>query len=148
MAVDQGHAIFDDPELNRRLDRLNRLGRPTTVYPFLMSLLLRHKQDPMDTGNVLEMLDLLESFLVRRAIVGFEPTGLHALFKGLWQDIEKDPSASATAAAIRRRGTVQWPSDEALVEAIASRGIAGSRVCRYLLVEYDQSLPGDSVNGN
>lgn len=144
MAVDQGHAIFDDPELNLRLDRLNRLGRPTSVYPFLMSLLLRHRQDAIATDNVLELLDLLESFLVRRAIVGFEPTGLHVLFKGLWHDIKKNPSVSTATAAIRRRGTVQWPTDEALLEAIASRDIAGSRICRYLLVEYDTSLPGDS----
>lgn len=144
MAVDQGHAIFEDPELNLRLDRLARLGRPTSVYPFLMSLLVEHRTEPMDIGKLTEILDLVESFLVRRAIVGFEPTGLHALFKGLWQEVRADLSAASVARAIRRRGTIQWPSDKSLKEAIATRDIATSRVCKYLLVEYDRHLPGDS----
>ena len=144
MAVDQGHAIFDDPEINLRLDRLNRLGRPTSVYPFLMSLLVQHRSNPIATSTLTSILDLIESFLVRRAIVGFEPTGLHTLFKGLWREVASDLSADSVAAAIGRRGTIQWPSNKTLKEAIETRGIARSRICNYLLVEYDRNLPGDS----
>ena len=114
MAVDQGHAIFDDQEINLRLDRLNRLGRPTSVYPFLMSLVVRHRSDPMAISTLTGILDLIESFLVRRAIVGFEPTGLHTLFKGLWHEVASDLSTASVAAAIGRRETIQWPSDKAL----------------------------------
>ena len=144
MAVDQGEAIFDDRDINLRLDRLNRLGRPTSVYPFLMSLLLRHRCEPIPTITLTNILDLIESFLVRRAIVGFEPTGLHALFKGLWHEVASDLSTNSVAASINRRGTIQWPSDKTLREAIATRGIASSKICKYLLVEYDRDLPGDS----
>jgi len=144
MAVDQGHAIFDDSEINLRLERLTRLGRPTSVYPFLMSLLVRHRSDPMAASKLIDILDLMESFLVRRAIVGFEPTGLHALFKGLWNEVESNLSTDSVAAAIGRRGTIQWPSDSTLKNAIATRDIAGSKICGYLLVEYDRSLPGDN----
>ena len=143
MAVDQGRAIFDDLAINLRLDRLNRLGRPTSVYPFLMSLLVRHRSDPIPTITLTSILDLIESFLVRRAIVGFEPTGLHSLFKSLWHEVASNLSTDSVATAINRRGTIQWPSNKTLHEAVVARPIAGSKICRYLLVEYDRDLPGD-----
>jgi hypothetical protein len=48
------------------------------------------------------VLDVVEAFLVRRAIVGHEPTGLHAVFKRLWADLAGDVSvASVTRCHFR-----------------------------------------------
>lgn len=143
MAIDQGDQILDDGEINLRVDRLKRLRRPTTAYPFLMTVLLAYDRESVDANTVVDILELVESFLVRRAILGFEPTGLHALFKGLWQEIEKDVSIPAVTAAIRRRGTIQWPNDEDVKKAVRTRNLANARICPYLLAEYDLQLPGD-----
>ncbi len=48
-----------------------------------------------------ELSDAIESFLVRRAIVGIEPTGLLVMFRTLFQSIEKNPSRNELLASIR-----------------------------------------------
>lgn len=141
LGIDQGQPVFESSALNLRMDRLNRLGTPSALYPFLMALLTKHEDGRR--SPLVDILDLVESFLVRRAIVGFEPTGLHALFKGVWWEIEKGVSTEALTKAIRKRGTIQWPDDDEVRRAVLRRRVATTRVCRYLLVEYDRSLPGD-----
>ena len=142
LALDQGFSL-GDPDIHLRLDRLKRLGRPSSVYPFLMRLLYSHQHEEAETSVVIDVLDLVESFLVRRAIAGYEPTGLHAMFKGLWQEVETDLSSAVVSSAIQRRRTVQWPVDGELREAIRVRDIAAARICKYVLVEYDKHLDGD-----
>ena len=146
MAVDQG-VPFGDSDIDVRLGRLQRLGRPSSVYPFLMMLLHSHDHEEIDVKIAIDVLDVVESFLVRRAIVGYEPTGLHAMFKGLWQEVESDLSRASVSSAISRRRTIQWPSDVELRDAVRGRGIAGARICKYLLVEYDKYLEGDDPEG-
>lgn len=147
LALDQG-LPFGQPDIDLRLDRLKRLGRPSSVYPFLMRLLYSHHHEGTDTSVVVDVLDLVESFLVRRAITGYEPTGLHALFKGLWQEVATDLSCAAVSSAIQRRRTIQWPTHGELREAVRVRDIAAARICKYILVEYDKSLKGDDPDSD
>lgn len=142
MALDQGRELGHH-EVNRRVDRMHRLSCPSSVYPFLMKLLYEFEADQMPLELTLGIMDLVESFLVRRAIVGFEPTGLHAVFKSLWYEVEDNLAVDNVAAVIRRRPTIQWPNNEEIIEAIRVRELAATGICNYLLVEYDRDIPGD-----
>lgn len=144
MAVDQGVPAYEETEVNLRLDRLDRLNRPSSVYPFLMKLLFEYEQERTDTDTCTTILDLVESFLVRRGILGYEPTGLHALFKGLWEDIDGDPEVAAVGREIRRRTTIQWPDDEEVRQAVMNRELSSARIMSYLADERDRALPGDN----
>ena len=144
LAIDQGYPPGDTQEINLRVGRMTRLSCPSSVYPFLMRLLHQYMASIVPLVLAVAILDLVESFLVRRAIVGFEPTGLHALFKGLWHEVEDDLSVDNVAAAIRKRPTIQWPTDVELREAIRKRELATTGICRFLLVEYDRDMPGDN----
>ena len=146
LALDGGLPLAD-PDIDLRLDRLKRLGRPSSVYPFLMRLLHSHQHDGTETSVVIDVLDLVESFLVRRAIAGYEPTGLHAVFKGLWNEVETNLSVVTVSSAIRKRRTIQWPADAELREAVHLRDIAAARVCKYVIVEHDKYLKGDDPDG-
>jgi hypothetical protein len=143
MALDQGLAIDKDKDVSLRVDRMKRLGCPRAVYPFLMVLLHEYRSARLSREVVVDIFDLVESFLVRRAIAGVEPTGLHALFKGLWHEVHEDLTISNVVAVIQKRPTIQWPNDQELREAIYTRELAGAGICRFLLVEYDRDLPGD-----
>lgn len=144
MAVDQGMPAYEETEVNLRLDRLDRLNRPSSVYPFLMKLLFEYDRGKVDTDTGTTLLDLVESFLVRPGILGYEPTGLHALFKGLWEDIDGNPEPAAVGREIRRRTTIQWPDDEGVREAVIDRDLASARIMSYLAGERDRALPGDN----
>jgi uncharacterized protein with ParB-like and HNH nuclease domain len=119
---------------------------PSSIYPFVMHITHAVRQNNLDPEVALKLLTRLESFLVRRGICGLEPTGLHAVFKGLWQEIQRSHGAEIPTAmdtAIRSRPTVQWPTDQDVTEKILTRNLYASRITRFLLREFDKSLEGD-----
>lgn len=134
-------------EISSRIERLVRMGRPSSIYSFVMSMLHTNIRNEISDEQCVDMLDALESFLVRRAIVGFEPTGLHALFKGLWEQLV-DYDSTGFKNIVAEKPTIQWPNDAELTEAISTRPLAKTKICSYLLVEYDKDLPGDDANSN
>jgi hypothetical protein len=144
LMLDSPDAAHHDDGLEVRLGRLRRARMPTVVYPFLMKVLVEYNGERLDGNTCQELLEVVESFLIRRAILGYEPTGLHALFKGLWGEIEDDPRAPTLQEAIFRRPTIQWPTDSEMKDAVGRRPLGKARICRFLLAEYDRELPGDT----
>ena len=131
------------PEVQLRVRRYERLRIPSAVYPFLMKLIHEAENGGADWADVGPITDVVESFLVRRALCGYEPTGLHAVFKALWHDVAENLSTTSVEAEIRKRKTVQWPDDAQLRQCIAQRPLYGSAVANYVILEYDRSLGGD-----
>jgi len=128
----------------RRLFRnLYDLGTPISVYPFLMNLSNAIKDNVLSENEAIKVLEVVESFLVRRAVCGHEPTGLHAVFKKLWVDCNKKPTLDSVKAQIKTHKTVAWPTTGEFKEAIERRSLYGSSITRYLILEYDRSLGGD-----
>ena len=120
------------------------MGAPSSILPFTMQLGRAVLNGSVQEAQGVEVLDVIESFLVRRAIAGYEPTGLHAVFKRLWPDLEGEISAEKVINVVSAHRTVPWPDDEELMRAVASRPLYGSAITPYLLREYDYSLGGDA----
>jgi hypothetical protein len=112
-----------------------------------MQLLKALASGTVTEPNGLEILNLLESFLVRRAVCGHEPTGLHAVFKGLWEDCGGSPTAENTTESIRKHKTVVWPSTKEVEDCASLRPLYGSNITNFLLVEWNRGLGGDVPNG-
>lgn len=138
----QAHPI----EVAQAFAHLYEFAAPASTYPFLMRLSnsLKVGDIPVKAGS--EILELIESFLVRRAICGHEPTGLHAVFKRLWSDCEGDITADRVEKEIRKHRTVAWPGDIDFTNAARHRGVYGSSVTSYVLLEWNRSLGGDQPN--
>jgi len=122
---------------------LHRAGAPGSTHPFLMQLSEGLRSNEVDKKDGIEVLELVEAFLVRRAICGHEPTGLHAVFKRLWQDCDGMPTRAKVETSIRRHRTVVWPTDEDVTQAVTSRPMYGSTVTPFLLLEWNRYLGGD-----
>ena len=116
---------------------------PTSTYPFIMRLLKGLASLEIEEADGLSILGILESFLVRRAICGHEPTGLHAVFKGLWIDCEGSPTATRVEAAIRAHKTVVWPTTDEVKACAVTRPLYGSGITNFLLVEWNKGMGGD-----
>lgn len=131
------------PEVAEAFSRLYSAGAPTSTYPFLMQLSTAIKAGTVSAADGLEVLAVVESFLVRRALCGHEPTGLHAVFKRLWSDCGGQPSGVAVTDAIKSHKTVPWPDTETVKSEVMTRPLYGSSITRHFLVEYNRSLGGD-----
>lgn len=116
---------------------------PSSTYPFLMQLLNALTSGSVTEEGGLKILNIVESFLVRRAICGHEPTGLHAVFKKLWEDCAGSPSASTINEQIRKHKTVAWPVDADVRACVLQRHLYGSSIVPFLLIEWNRSLGGD-----
>lgn len=126
--------------------RLHLTGLPSSTLPFLMVVSKQASNGVLSEASAVEILELIESFLVRRATCGIEPTGLHAVFKRLWADCEGDYKAVRVAREIAKHKTVAWPSTQDFKECIATRNLFDTNITPFLILEYDKSLKGDSPN--
>ncbi len=131
------------PEIAQRVKRFHDFDFPTSALPFLMQLTYAVKTGGLATTTAAEVLDLTESFLVRRAICGIEPTGLHSVFRRLWVDAGPSISAASVEREIRDRVTVSWPDDEYVKRSIRNRPVYKSAIAPYLIRQYDVSLGAD-----
>jgi hypothetical protein len=130
-------------EARNALNNLNRAGLPSSTYSFLVQLIYQSSQNTIDYKETEKILKLIDSFLTRRAISGFEPTGLHSVFKALWRDCKSKPTFDSVKFHIREHKTVPWPSDGDFKEAVKKRALYGSQIVPYFITEYDRSLGKD-----
>jgi hypothetical protein len=129
--------------VHQRFKDLYLAGAPRSTYPFLMQLSRAVQLTTVDESAAIEVMEVVESFLVRRALCGHEPTGLHAVFKKLWNESEDNLTVTRVAELIRLHKTVVWPTNEEVQRAIEARPLYGVAVTAFVLLQYDRSLGGD-----
>lgn len=135
-----------DADLVHRYYRFRRMGGalPNSTYSFIFSLHSAYIRGALSKDHYLACLDLTESFLVRRALDGIEPTGLHAVFKLMWEKTSGDPEKFV--AAVSASKTVKVPTDEELRSAIKLKPLYGRSLANYILFEYEKSFTdGDQL---
>ena len=130
-------------KLEQGVTNLHLLSAPSAAYPFIMRVQMEAASGNMEEQVAVEVLHEVESFLVRRAICSIAPTGLHAVFKGLWSSLEHEVSGKTVRKYLSNIKTVEYPTDESVLrfldENLYDKGIA-----KYFIWEYDRSLGGDS----
>lgn len=134
--------LSGDDEVKLRLHRLRRMGTglPASAYPFIFSIYEAYTDGKLEKSKFLKCLDLVEAFLVRRALLGIEPTGLHAVFKSMWEKTKGEPSVFLTT--ISENKTVQLPTVEEFETAIAVEALYGRSMANYIVFEYEKSFTG------
>ncbi len=129
------NADYDtSPEISQLVSRLARMPAPRVTYSFLVQLLRAHRFGSLNAGAAAECLRIVESFLVRRAFSGREPTGLHAVFKGLWK---KNKGDSGSLVGDLQTRTIDFPDDEQLNRDIQGKPFFGRRLDGYVLAEIE-----------
>jgi hypothetical protein len=132
--------------LRSQMRRLHEMGAPSSVYPFVFGLFDAMRRGEGDEDAVCDALDLVEGFLFRRAICGYEPTGLHAVFKGLWKEASGDgfPTPKSISAAISARTTVPWPDDGEFASNITVGNLYDRNIKKFALLEFERSVKGET----
>lgn len=143
----------DHPALKLRVNRIYRSGRPSSIYPFLLRLLRAYELGQVSESATCSVLDATESFLFRRAVVGIEPTGLHAVFKSLWQELtgeagdqelDKLIDPDRLRLIVRGKPTISWPSDEEFQSGIENGELYRRKIAGYAIREYELGVKGES----
>lgn len=130
------------PHLAAALWRLRRMEITSAIYPYIFRLLdsCRRAEDASLQLKAAECLSIIESFLVRRFFRGFEPTGLHAVFKGMWDEAGGEPQALLNS--LKSVKTIEFPDDESFAQAIHVHDIYQSSLGKYVVMEYERKWGG------
>jgi hypothetical protein len=150
IAVNYGEGLANVSKgVNLRIKRLAAMNRPSSIYPFVLPLLKGYCDEEVGDETVCDVLDQIESFLFRRAVAGIEPTGLHAVFKGLWRELTSEAGSKSLdeclsllrlRAAILGRATIAWPSDDEFQAAIILGPLYRRKIAGYAIREYELGL--------
>ena len=111
-----------DLVIRKALGRLNDLEL-STAYPFLLKAFFAYHANTLAKEDFLDLLNVLENYLVRRHVCG-EPTNyLNKMFPALWRDIQVEIENSLPFKAALRQvlADKRYPSDKKLVQAIRLR---------------------------
>lgn len=145
-ALSVGERFQGDKMLVNALLRLSQMQAPSSIYPFVFKLVEAVDNETQSAESAVEVLELVEDFLFRRSVCGYEPTGLHAVFKGMWAEVAVNGSASVAdlRAAIAKRSTVPWPTDTEFADAVKHGDLYRRTVRTYALSEFENSREGET----
>jgi hypothetical protein len=142
-AIASGRTNYLSEPVKTAVDRLNDLNCPASVYPYVMQLLTHATSGhDADQKDVAECLSVIEAFLVRRAICGIEPTGLHAVFKKLWSNAGAEPRLVRQSIVSK---TVAYPDDDLFANNVRYGDLYHRRICDYVLLEYERKYTAGDV---
>ena len=117
--------------------RIQRLDAPAMMYPYLMRLINERIEGRVDPKDLIAAVNVIDSFVVRRAFSGVANTGLHPVFKSLWGSV--GASASQVLRVLDRR-VGSFPDDREFRESISNAPLHNYAKCRYILTEYERSF--------
>lgn len=128
---------------------LKQIGMPSSIQPFIFNLFELVVSESLKQDTFSSYLELIESFLVRRAICGYEPTGLHALFKDVFFKIgEKGGHANPETLLeiISGNKTIVFPDDVMFSDAICKKSLYTRKIKNYVIIEYENGFDGDPIS--
>ena len=103
-----------DLQIAERLDRIRRL-KVTVAYPFLLRVFDAFDTGLLDKESVLQTLDLLESFVIRRAVCNVPTNQLRRIFPPVF-DATGGPGPTFVDGLRRQLGGHRCPDDKVLLQ--------------------------------
>jgi uncharacterized protein with ParB-like and HNH nuclease domain/predicted transport protein len=113
-----------DKAIAQAIHRLNRLN-VTTVYPFLLACYDDYIHQTLSSEEFLEVLKVLENFIVRRFVCGVPTNQLNKIFAPLYQQIKASASSFVDSVKdiLEKRG---YPKDYEFEKNLREAKLYGS----------------------
>ena len=126
-------------ELLTRFVNLNEL-KVDVVYPFLLDVYSDYAKEIINLETFKEILDILESYVFRRAICEIPTNALNKTFATLYKEIDaSDYLNSFKAALMLKDAARRYPSDDEFIRRFQERDVYNFRNKNYLLTRLENS---------
>ena len=122
-----------EPErLAHAVSRMRSLN--TTQGVLVMRLHECYERDELSEDEFVDGVGLIESYLLRRAVLGLETRGYWAVFARIAHNLNHESAFESLQVAMARlRGSSRFPSDEEFSRGLKDRDLYGLRVCKHIL---------------
>jgi uncharacterized protein with ParB-like and HNH nuclease domain len=115
--------------LRRRIERLN-MWKVSTAYPLLLKAYL----EKIPEGDMCKVMEIIESFIVRRHFCNVKTNSLNTIFTALCNLGGKDIASSIEKKLASFGWNYKWPGDEEFSKAFLTLPIYKSSYSKCLLV--------------
>jgi uncharacterized protein with ParB-like and HNH nuclease domain len=113
-----------------------------TAYPLLLSLYEDFTDGQFGEDEFVSCLQILDSYIVRRMVVGVPSNSLSGTFIGLCKNkpVTETPSAWLSTALAKESKNRRWPADKEFMESWLRSAIYPSRVCQVILERIEEGF--------
>ena len=119
-----------NPEIRRHLENLRRL-EVGVCHPFLLEVYRDYADNKIDSSIFINVLELIQSYVWRRSIIGLPTQGMNKTFISLYRDIKdgeaKGYLAAAERAFTKRRGAQRLPSNDEVFAGLKTSDVYNIR---------------------
>ena len=127
-----GIAPMQRPWLADAMTHMRSLN--TTQGLLIMRLYDYHEKGLLSEGEFIRAVGLIESYLLRRAVLGLQTRGYWSVFARMAHDLNRESVFESLQVALARlRGNNRFPSDEEFRRGLQEHDLYGLRVCKHLL---------------
>lgn len=137
-----------DKDIRLHLEYINRL-EINVVYPFLMKVYDDYNINFIDKKTFISILELIQSFVWRRFIVGLATNALNKVFMNLYDKLDKNNYLlSIQRAILSKSGTQKFPRNQEVINALKEKDLYNikSKNRLYLLERLENFENKEPVN--
>ena len=140
-----------DERIASKLQGIQELDS-TVFYPLLLRIYRSYERDEIPLQEVLQSLNLLEAFYVRRLVCGVPTNALNKITIELCSNLPEDKPSTWLVDRLRQgSGSRRCPSDQEFADALVNQQIYPRRkLARYMLVALEEAHehkePVDTAN--
>ncbi|TVL98858.1 MAG: hypothetical protein CV087_20245, partial [Candidatus Brocadia sp. WS118] len=115
----------DNKEIRAQIKLINKL-EINVSYPFILEVYNDYQNKSIDKETMVSVLEIIQSFVWRRFIIGLPPNALNKIFMRLYEDI--NPSnylTSIYSSLLRKKSSYRFPTDEEVIRELKFKDVYG-----------------------
>jgi uncharacterized protein with ParB-like and HNH nuclease domain/predicted transport protein len=141
--------VFDkesDQDLKRAFNSFSQL-RMDVCYPFLLQVYNDYYNTELSKSDFIDIVSMLESYILRRSICGVLNNGLSTLFAELYKHIDKtNYLESLQVYFYNLENSRRFPKDSEFDSEFVIKNVYQFRLCKYLLSKMENWNRKELVN--
>ena len=136
-----------DRRLNQAIHNINAL-KSDVAYPLLLEAYVDHDRDIISDDEILEIFEMVESYVFRRAICDIPTMSLNKTFAGLADQIEKSQYVESLRAQFCMMGSYRrFPTDGEFADSLVLKDVYNTtRIKKHLLDRLENHNRKERVN--
>ena len=125
--------------LKKIFESINQL-RVDVVYPFLLEVYNDYKFGLVTQQEFIEILEMLESYVFRRAICGIPTNSMNKTFATLYKEVDKDNYLESVKGALLVKDSYRrFPGNDEFMRELIAKDVYNFRNKNYLLSKLENS---------